>query len=73
MEDDVLTYRQVAAMLGVTLGTLYSLVSRKRIPHIRIGRRLVRFSRARISAWLAAAEVEPGNRSADSALGRRMS
>ncbi len=52
MEDEVLTYDAVAGMLGVPRNTLYSMVSRKQIPHIRMSKRLVRFRRSVIEAWL---------------------
>jgi excisionase family DNA binding protein len=44
-DNDLLTYAQAARFLNVRLGTLYSLVSRKEVPHVRFGKRLVRFSR----------------------------
>jgi excisionase family DNA binding protein len=44
-DDELLTYAQAARFLNVRLGTLYALVSRKEIPHVRLGKRLVRFSR----------------------------
>jgi excisionase family DNA binding protein len=34
-------------------GTLYALVSQGRIPHIRLGKRIVRFSAKALDAWLA--------------------
>jgi excisionase family DNA binding protein len=57
-----ITYRDVADMLGVRLGTVYSMVARRQIPFVRVGRRLVRFSKARISSWLEARSVEPRTR-----------
>jgi excisionase family DNA binding protein len=47
-----LTYREAAELLGVTVGTLYSMVSRRLVPHHRIGRRLVRFNRTELEGWL---------------------
>ena len=54
---DMLDYPQTATLLGVKLGTLYSLVSRREIPHHRLGRRLVRFERAEIESWIRARAV----------------
>lgn len=57
MEDQKLDYKQAAALAGIPLGTLYTLVFEKRIPHIRLGKRLVRFSKNEIQAWLKSHEV----------------
>jgi excisionase family DNA binding protein len=50
--DDLLTYSQTSKTYNFKLGTLYALVAQNRIPHVRLGRRLVRFSRAALEAWL---------------------
>ena len=47
-----LNYWQAAELLNIKIGTLYALVSRKRIPHVRLGGRLVRFSRDDLEAWV---------------------
>lgn len=52
-QSDLVTYAQAALLLGVPPSTLYSLVCRKQVPHVRLSRRLVRFSRAGLSAWVA--------------------
>jgi excisionase family DNA binding protein len=49
----LITYRDVASSTGLALGTLYAMVSRGTIPHIRLGRRLVRFRPREIERWLA--------------------
>lgn len=46
-----LNYREVAEMLGVPVGTVYAWVSRRALPHIRLGPRLVRFDREEIQRW----------------------
>lgn len=48
----MLDYTSAAEFLGVKVGTLYSMVSRGQVPHTRIGRRLVRFPRPALEAWL---------------------
>lgn len=58
--DEHLTYQQTAAYLGLSVGTLYSMVARHQIPHVRLGRRLVRFPKRELDAWLAARFVGPG-------------
>ena len=55
--SDVITYPQAAALLGVPVGTLYCWVHERRIPHIRLGARLVRFSRTTTLAWLNGHQV----------------
>jgi excisionase family DNA binding protein len=57
--DDLVTYEEAARMLGLKLGTLYAMVSQHRIPHVRLGRRLVRFSRAALHVWLQQRSVDP--------------
>ena len=57
--NDMLGYRDAAALLGVPLGTLYSWVNKRSIPHFRLGPKLVRFSRAELVHWVEARSVEP--------------
>ena len=57
MEDQKLNYKQVSEQYGIPLGTLYTLVFTKRIPHIRLGKRFVRFSKNEIEAWMKACSV----------------
>lgn len=45
-------YDLAQQITGLKRGTLYALVSRKRIPHRRLGRRLVIFDRAELERWL---------------------
>ena len=47
-----LTYAEAAAYLGIPRSTLYSLVARRRVPHIRLGRRFVRFPVVELERWL---------------------
>ena len=54
-----LDYSQAAALLGIKVGTLYALVHHKRIPHIRLGKRFVRFDKDRLRAWMREHYVEP--------------
>lgn len=55
--DPLLTYAQAAAILGLRLGTLYQLVHERRIPHVRLGRRLVRFDPSTLALWIDAGRV----------------
>ena len=62
--EELLTYAQASTMLNMKLGTLYALVAQNRIPHVRLGRRLVRFRLTELDTWLSRHSVEP-KRSAD--------
>ncbi len=59
MEADYITYEQAAQVLGLKVNTLYSMVATKRVPHVRLGPRLVRFSRKALAEWLATHAVQP--------------
>lgn len=58
---DLIGYSEAAALLGVPVGTLYSWTHLKKVPHIRLGPRLVRFSRAGLAAWLRNLTVQPAS------------
>ena len=57
--SQLLRYREAAERLNVPLATLYSLVSRREIPHVRLGGRAVRFDAERLNRWIAERSVEP--------------
>ena len=57
-EDPVLTYAEASVFLNIDIGTLYSLVSQKRIPHSRLGPRFVRFRKSALEEWLNEKNVE---------------
>lgn len=52
-------YRQAADHLGVKVGTLRAWVSRRQVPHYRLGGRLVVFDLAELDEWLRAKKVDP--------------
>lgn len=54
-----LTYAELEQHIGVKTGTLYSWVSRRVIPFVRVGPRVVRFRRTEIDAWLEEHSVRP--------------
>jgi len=54
----LLTYEQLSEKLNIKKTTLYSLVSRGEIPHIRITKRIVRFDNKVINEW-AGIKEEP--------------
>jgi len=49
----LLNYDEVADMLQTPKTTLYSWVKQRKIPHIRISERVVRFDREAIVEWLS--------------------
>ncbi|MCP4604391.1 MAG: helix-turn-helix domain-containing protein [Proteobacteria bacterium] len=57
--DTHLTYEQVSIRLGIKRNTLYSLVHKHRIPHVRLGKRLVRFPEHQLEQWIADSLVLP--------------
>lgn len=56
-QDEYLDYEQASRILNVRRATLYSWVCRRRIPHIRLGPRCIRFSRLELCEWLDARRV----------------
>jgi DNA binding domain, excisionase family len=52
-------YEVAVQETGLKLGTIYSMVSQKKIPHTRLGKRLVVFDRNELRAWMAANAVPP--------------
>lgn len=52
------SYAALSAELGMPVGTLYAMVSEKKIPHFRIGPRHVIFDRTEIKKWLESHKVD---------------
>lgn len=46
------SYKECSYQTGIAIGTLYSLVSQKRIPHNRIGKRHVVFPVSKVKDWI---------------------
>lgn len=59
-ESELLTYEQAARRLALKRGTLYALVSARRIPHVRMSSRIVRFKASDLDAWVASHQVSGG-------------
>ena len=51
-DKEVGGYELAEEVTGIRRATLYSMVSLHQIPHYRITRRMVRFSRTELSAWM---------------------
>lgn len=52
MERDLIGYDEASDFTGIGKSTLYAMVCQKRLPHFRLGGRLVRFSKKELSEWL---------------------
>ncbi len=53
-------YAFAERVTGLCRGTLYALVHERRIPHVRLSPRLVRFRRADLDRWMAERAVPVG-------------
>jgi excisionase family DNA binding protein len=53
LAEPLLDARQAAQLLGVPRSTLYELVRSRGLPHVRVGERALRFTRADLAAWVA--------------------
>lgn len=51
-ELKLLTYKDLSQMLNIPMGSLYSMVSRKEIPFIRLTNRTIRFKEEEILKWI---------------------
>ena len=60
-EELPLTVRQAAIYLGVSMQTVYLWVERKRIPHLRVMGRNIRFLRSDLEAFRATFKCEVGD------------
>lgn len=56
--SEFISYNEVSKLTSIPLGTLYSYVYKNKIPHYRIGKRLVRFSRREIIEWIQGSQVK---------------
>ncbi|PKN01901.1 MAG: DNA-binding protein [Elusimicrobia bacterium HGW-Elusimicrobia-1] len=56
MERKLLKVAEAAEYLGTTEGTLYVWVCRKRIPHIKMGRKLM-FDVSDLEKWIASQKI----------------
>ena len=57
-DKPLITYQQAAKILGLPRGTLYALVHQNRVPHVRLGKRLVRFDEDRLREFVDAHRVD---------------
>jgi excisionase family DNA binding protein len=57
-QDAKLRYDGAAGLTGLKVSTLQSMVCRKQIPHYRLGRRLVIFSKTELMVWMSQRRVD---------------
>jgi excisionase family DNA binding protein len=55
--DQLLTVHEVAELLSLSVGSVYHLISEKRIPVVKLSARCVRFERNALEAWIASLAV----------------
>jgi excisionase family DNA binding protein len=56
-QKELLTVREAAHLLGMPDRTLYTLIYKRSIPHLRFSKRIIRFSRTEIKAWIEKSSV----------------
>lgn len=57
MARRLLDIREVATYTGLSIHTLYTMVSQRRIPFVKLGR-LTKFDRYELDRWIAAHSVK---------------
>jgi len=58
MNERIWNFDEAAQYLACSPRTLRKWCSRRQIPHIKMGSRLVRFSKADLDKWLTSSRVE---------------
>ena len=58
IQKKLIDVNELAAMLGVSIHTIYSWVSEKKVPYVKIGR-LTRFDLETIHKWIDQNTVQP--------------
>lgn len=51
-KNEFMRYQELSTLLSLPIGTLYGMVSRKKIPFYRVSRRMVLFKKEEIFQWL---------------------
>ena len=58
LTEPLLTADDAAALLRVRRSTVYELARNRRLPHVKVGRRVL-FVRSDLAAWIVTNRVEP--------------
>jgi excisionase family DNA binding protein len=53
-----LTVKEVSGYIGIATDTIYTMVSQRRIPYVKVGR-LVKFDQSDLDSWLKQHKVMP--------------
>jgi excisionase family DNA binding protein len=61
LHDRLLTINEVSEMTRLAVGTLYRLVSEKRIPVVHLSRRCLRFRLSDLNRWIESMAEFPEN------------
>ena len=56
--NDIIDTKTLELEFGINQKTAYSLARTRRIPHIRFGKRFLRFRRSEIAKWIEQHQVE---------------
>jgi excisionase family DNA binding protein len=58
LSKKLMTVKEVSDYIGLASDTIYTMVSQRRIPYVKVGR-LVKFDQAMLDAWLKQHTVMP--------------
>jgi excisionase family DNA binding protein len=58
LQRRLVTIREIAAYTGLSVHTLYTMVSQRRIPYVKVGR-LTKFDLTMVDAWIKQNTVLP--------------
>lgn len=60
MDDEkLMTVKEVAKVFSLGEPVIYQLIREKRIPHIRLGRRFIRFKCKDVKQWIESKKILP--------------
>jgi len=57
VDEEILDYQEASRHTKIKLSTLYALVSQRRIPHLRLSPRMVRFRKSELDRYLSQNEI----------------
>ena len=60
IDNHLINISELSELMGLSVNTLYTWVSQRRIPYVKIGR-LTKFNAGVIDSWINAHSVEPLN------------
>jgi predicted DNA-binding transcriptional regulator AlpA len=69
-EKLLIDIRELSALTGIAVGSLYHMVSQHRIPCVKLSQRCLRFSVARIHEWIAELNEPVSNETQERRIGK---